>query len=328
MVDKLKGYIESVKENPKKAVPLVIVVLAVLFFANGFSSYRSSSDYDYEDDGEVDDEYTYTDSNSGSGDSSGGSTSSDSSLSSETESTLSNQALLDRQETLSNIYGSLPDGYIWDDTGEVLSMGDPSLSAEDTLFSYLNGLRTLDFSTSQRYSRDSRVINRYNGFFDSSSGGDYASSFYSSMYAEILKSIQVKEVKDVSTFVETRVIINVELNLLDLSDKDFWRADADTIFDNLYMYQTTETDSTRSSQYLYDYILSHFKNSQVGRRGVELSFILEKDSSLGTGWLVTSDIDLDNYCYYTDGTAISNYIRELYNSYGREEVKARLGIDN
>lgn len=327
MKEKITDFIDSVKENPKKIIPIVVVVFFIMFFVNGFKSYRAEGGYSdsgeedgysegYEDDAYVPDvENQVTQAT----------LASDEPISSPSEeTTLTKQQLLDRQDRLSNIYGSLPEGYIWSDDGTVISMGDPNLSAEETLFAYLNGLRTLDFSSSQRFARNSKVIQRYDGFYNDTDSGNYNGAFFSSMYAEVLKSIQVKEVKDVSTFVETRQIINIELNLLDLSDKDFWRQDEDELFENLYMYQSTESDSIRGSQYLYEYILDHYKTGQVGRRSVELSFILEKDVSLGTGWLVTSDVDLDNYCYYTDGTMIVNYIRELYSSYGQEAVRKRL----
>ena len=57
--------------------------------------------------------------------------------------------LINKQEDLRKKYGALPEGYIWDFDGTLLSLGDKSMSAEEVLYAYLNGVKTLDFSSVQ-----------------------------------------------------------------------------------------------------------------------------------------------------------------------------------
>ena len=47
--------------------------------------------------------------------------------------------LLSMQPDLIKSYGRLPEGYIWDMDGEMLSLGDKDMSAEDVVYAYLTG---------------------------------------------------------------------------------------------------------------------------------------------------------------------------------------------
>ena len=83
----------------------------------------------------------------------------------ESEGKVSDNILLNMQNDLIRSYGKLPDGYIWDTDGTLLSKGDEDMSAEEVVYAYLNGLRTLDMSMVQKYSRGSIVMNTYEGYF-------------------------------------------------------------------------------------------------------------------------------------------------------------------
>ena len=58
---------------------------------------------------------------------------------------VSDNILLQMQDNLIETYGKLPNGYIWDLDGSLLSLGDKSMSAEDVVYAYLNGIRSLAF---------------------------------------------------------------------------------------------------------------------------------------------------------------------------------------
>ena len=73
--------------------------------------------------------------------------------------------ILKMQADLIDSYGKLPDGYLWDTDGTLLSLGDKEMSAEEVVYAYLNGLRALDMSMVQKYSRRSKVIDTYEGYY-------------------------------------------------------------------------------------------------------------------------------------------------------------------
>src|SRR5699024_3000725 len=134
--------------------------------------------------------------------------------------------LLQMQDDLIKTYGQVPDGYIWDIDGELLSLGDKSMTAEDVVYSYLNGLRTLDFSTVQKYSRSSIVVDTYEWYIsETDKNTDYTDQFLRNMYREALLSMQVEGIENSTVFAENKQVFSVKVNMLDLTDKDFWYDD-------------------------------------------------------------------------------------------------------
>ena len=97
--------------------------------------------------------------------------------------------ILKMQADLIDSHGKLPDGYLWDTDGTLLSLGDKEMSAEEVVYAYLNGLRALDMSMVQKYSRRSKVIDTYEGYFDEKKKNtDYTDQFLRNMYREALLS--------------------------------------------------------------------------------------------------------------------------------------------
>lgn len=230
--------------------------------------------------------------------------------------------LMRQQSELIAKYGSLPEGYLWDLDGTLLSQGDKSMSAEEVLYAYINGLKSLDFSMAQKYSRNSRVVETYSGYFDSmNSNTDYSDAFYRNMYKQALLSMQVLGIESNSIFADNKQVFTVRIQMLDLTDKTFWVKDKYYIYQSLRVY--SEEDSTKADLFLYDYILNYYKSEEAATREVTFDITLEKYIDLDTGWLVSIDTDIDNACKYSDGTPVIRYIKEMYNSEGRDMINSQ-----
>ena len=231
----------------------------------------------------------------------------------------SDNLLLQMQPDLIKDYGQVPDGYIWDFDGTLLSLGDPSMSAEEVVYAYLNGLRTLDFSMAQKYSRDSVVLDTYMGYFDDTNkNSDYTDQFMRNMYREALLSMNVLGIVTSSVFAENMQVFTVRVEMLDLTNKDFWLNDKMEIYRNLDIYDSDQSDSTRAEIYLYDYILNYYSNPEARTRELTFDLTVQKYPDLNTGWLVSVDTDIDNACRYADGRLVVSYIQEMYYDEGMD----------
>ena len=230
--------------------------------------------------------------------------------------------IISAQDELKKTFGDIPEGYLWDVDGTLLSLGDKDMSAEDVVYAYLNGLRTLDISAAQKYSRNSLVVDTYSSYFDSKDvSSDYYDSFVRNMYKEVLLSIQPLEIVDTTLFADNKQVFTVKLEVLDLTSKDFWLQDKDTIYKNLYIYSNDENDSAKSEIYLYDYVLSYYRSPEAVTRTVDVNLTVEKYPDLDTGWLVSIDKDINDICNYTDGTLMVNYINRMYSQEGIEYIQ-------
>lgn len=243
--------------------------------------------------------------------------------------TSADSILLQQQPDLAKAYGSVPEGYIWDTDGTLLSLGDSSMSAEDVVYAYLNGIRTLDFSMAQKYSRNSVVVSNYGEYFDASSANsDYFDSFMRNMYKQALLSIEVQDITDNSVFAENKQVFTVKLKMLDLTSKDFWEKDKEAIYDTLYVYSSDESDSTKGEMYLYDYVLNYYQSDVAKTRTVSVNLTVEKYPDINTGWLVSVDSDINKACNYTDGTLMVNYINKMYASEGIQYIQDKRKSDS
>ena len=235
------------------------------------------------------------------------------------QSNTSDSLIMRNQESYTARYGVAPDNYIWDMDGTLLSLGDKKMTSEEVVYAYFNGLSALDFSTVQKFSRGSSVANRYTGYFNKqfASQMSYSDSFYRNMYKECLLSIQVKGVLNTSIFAENKQVFTVEVSMLDLTQKDFWLSDKNTIYSNLYLYNSTENDSIKGDIFLYDYILDYYKGTPQ-RRDVTFDITVEKYPDLDTGWLVSIDNDVDTACRYANGNLVLTYIKNQYQYENRD----------
>lgn len=237
--------------------------------------------------------------------------------------------LMQMQPELIESFGKVPDGFIWESDGTLLSLGDKSMSAEEVVYSYFRGLASLDISTVERYSRDSKVVESYSTYFDSKNKNtDYMDQFLRNMYKECLLSLQIEGIDSNAVFAANKQVFTVKAKMLDLTNKDFWKKDEMEIYKNLYLYDQDESDTTKSDMYLYSYILDYYESGEALLRDVTFDITVEKYPDLDSGWLVSIDNDVDDACSYKDGKLVVSYIKELYRNVGRDEVMQSMNISN
>lgn len=216
-----------------------------------------------------------------------------------------------------------PKGFKRKNNGTLLSIGDPEMTSEDVIYTYLRALSLLDFSTASQFSRNSMVLKTYKNYFDSdnASGYDYRDAFLRKLYKEALLSLEVTGIENTSVFAEDKQAFTVKIKVLDFANKDFWLDDATKIYNDLDKIED-EGDSSKSERYIYDYVLDKYSKSKdtlVAELLVDLT--VERFPEDGSGWLVTIDKDLDDIFKYREGKQFTTYIRETYREYTRDKNK-------
>ena len=223
---------------------------------------------------------------------------------------------LAEQERLSVRYGKSPEGFKWDDDGNLVALGDASMTAEEVAYAYMKAVAVLDFDTAGRYSRSSNVVTTYMGYYDDA---DYTMGFKRKMYKEVLKSVIVDKISDKAVFSDSSSIFTFDIEAIDLANKDFWKPDADTIYNNLFTYYRDEADVTKGKQYIYDYILGWYSSEKAPKKKLQVEVTVSK---IETGaWVVTKDDDLDKYCQYAEGELVNGYIYECYTNWLESKEK-------
>ena len=225
------------------------------------------------------------------------------------------------QNAFTKVWGNPPDGFRWKDDGTLTAVSSDNLTNEDVIWNYLRGLSILDFSTVQKYSSHSLVESTYSGYFSDSNLGSssYYAQFLRKEYKYALTSIEVDSVGNTAVFADGTSIVTVKLKMLDLTDKDFWQADKDAIFNKLKSVYTSEKDTAKAQQYVYDYIYSAYEDGKVGKRDITIELKLDK-VSLG-GWLVSDDTDLNSALKYEEGVNVASYILEQYSEWYSDSTK-------
>ena len=219
------------------------------------------------------------------------------------------------QKQLIEKYGQPQDGFRWSLTGELVAIGTDELTAEDILYTFVRSLSVLDFATAQKYSRDSSVVATYQDYYGviSEKVTDYYSDFLRKQYKIALTSIEINDVKDVAVFADGAETITLNLAMLDLTDKDFWRKDKKKIFKALRTFADYESDNTKKDQYIYDYILKSYEDGSIGKRDIDIELALSKDN--GGGWFVTNDQELNSNLLYEYGVDTAKYIDSEYHEW-------------
>lgn len=221
------------------------------------------------------------------------------------------------QKTLSEQFGQAPEGFEWDYTGNLVAIGnDSEATAEDVAYMFLRALSILDFSTANRYSEDSNVISSYESYYEDYGIIDYYSNFLRKQFKKSLMSLEVNNVADTAVFADGSKYITFSINVLDLTDKDFWRKDEDELWKTLRVYRETEEDSTKLNQYVYDYIYSKYEDGTIGKRAVTIELVVGKSN--GSGWLVTGDSELNAMLQYENGVDVAAYILDAFNTWYQE----------
>ena len=228
------------------------------------------------------------------------------------------------QKDLVSEYGQPPEGFEWDMQGHLIALSDESSTPEDVMYYFVRSLSILDFSTAQRYSRDSDVVNSYIDYYSeiSDSITDYYSNFLRKQYKTSLTSLEVISVADTAVFADGEMLITVNVRVLDLTDKDFWINDRNDLFDKMRVYTETETDDVKAQQYLYNYILSKYQDGTIGKKDYTIELKLEKNSDVSTGsngWLVTGDAELSAILQYENGVDTAEYIYKQFEEWLRDK---------
>ena len=216
------------------------------------------------------------------------------------------------QKTLVEKFGEAPEGFKWDVMGNLVAIGTDTMTAEDIVYTFVRSLSILDFSTAQKYSEDSSVVEAYQDYYGivTKDLTDYYDNFLRKQYKTALTAIEIKEVKDTAVFADGTETVTLNVNVLDLTDKDFWQKDKGEIFKTLRVYDETEDDSAKRDQFIYSYILKAYENGLVGKRNIDIELVLSKDN--GGGWLVTNDEELNATLSYEWGVDVASYINSSY----------------
>lgn len=215
----------------------------------------------------------------------------------------------EEQARLIEEYGEAPNGFKWEVDGSLVAKGAEELSAEDVAYAYVRALSILDFSTVEKYSSDSTVSKSYSEFYDNSGVFDNYDSFIRKMYKDALMSIQIEGVANTAVFADGKTIVSFNVSLLDLSDKDFWKKDKNSIYKKLNECFNGEDDSAKAEKYIHDYILSYYESGKAKRKATRVDIVLEKGSD---GYLVTNDAEIDSLCNYGLGSSVVDYIINCY----------------
>lgn len=236
-----------------------------------------------------------------------------------TSETLSDYDL--EQQAYEQAWGKAPDGFRWDDDGNLVAISSDDMNSEEVLWSYLRALSILDFSSVKKYSSTSMVYNTYENYFSDSALGNtsYYQQFIRKVYKLVLTTLEVDGITNIAVFPDGTNIATVKVKLLDLTDKDFWRADENNLYQVLRGYNERETDNTKASQYLYDYIYENYEKGNVDKRSVTLEIKLTKVNK--GGWLISDDTDLSMAISYENGVNIADYILECYNEWYEDTLE-------
>lgn len=226
------------------------------------------------------------------------------------------------QKALREQYGEPPEGFEWGYNGELIALSSEDLTYEDVCYTYIRALSILDFATAQRVASKSNIIDTYNNYYSEITQGitDYYSSFLRKQFKTALETIEINGIEDTAIFADGSAVVTVSINSLDLTDKDFWQADKQELFEMMRFYDETETDSIKKEQYIYDYIYNAYLEGKVGKKTTIVDFVVGKSNA--SGWLISDDAELEATLTYEKGVDVANYIFQLYDDWYRDTVLA------
>lgn len=223
----------------------------------------------------------------------------------------------EEQKRLIRKYGEAGEGYYWSDEGTRMALGDQNLSETEVIRTFLRSLSTLDFATAQKYAYKDQVLKTLNAYFKSDAEFTYSESFKKGMYQQFLLSLEIEGIESQATFADDKSSVTVKLKALDLSNKDFWKDDKDGLLKGIYSYRKTEADSTKARNFLYEYVTNYWKSELAQKKTITVNLTLTKTGA--GGWLISNDMDLDNYAKYSEGETVINNILKEYD----EEISRR-----
>lgn len=235
--------------------------------------------------------------------------------------------LASMQEDLKEEYGEPPEGFVWDQFGNPVSLGIAGMESEDVVYTYLRSVSTLDMGMAQKLSRESTVLETYGTYFNSKNvaTADSETDFEKNVYRLAMLSLANDGIQDSSVFAANQRAYTVNATMLDLTDKSFWLADKDKLFAQIYEYEEVQNDSKKAEQYINDYILNHYESGKAKTRKVSFTLTVQKYPDLNSGWLVSIDKDLDTLLSGKDANSLNQNIMSEYNNYKRERIQSEGG---
>lgn len=223
------------------------------------------------------------------------------------------------QKSLTEQYGEAPEGFEWDFNGNLVALGnDEEATAEDTVYMYLRALSILDFSTAARYSENSSIISSYEDYYSEYGLTDYYSNFLRKQFKKSLTSLEIDKITDTAVFADGTKYITLSVNILDLTDKDFWLKDEENLWNTLRTYKETEEDSVKLEQYVYDYIYDKYEDGTIGKRSATIELVVSKKN--GSGWLVSGDTELNAMLQYESGVDVARYILDNFSEWYQDTI--------
>jgi hypothetical protein len=180
---------------------------------------------------------------------------------------------------------------------------------------YVRALSILDFATAEKYASNSTVKSTYQSYYSDTSNiiTNYYANFLRKQYKQSLTTLEVEDIGDVAVFGDGTYYVTLNIACLDLTDKDFWLDDKDSLFQTLRVYKETESDSTKVNQYVYDYIYDRYLDGTIGKRDVTVELVVSKLN--GGGWLISGDGELNAALEYENGVDVANYILDEFSTW-------------
>lgn len=300
----IKGFIES---HPKLKWGALIVAIILVFWmvGQGYSSNKKQEETKEQESVEQVREDIAEDENDAPDSINGG----------------TDEMLARLQDDLKTEYGDPPEGFIWDQQGNPVSLGIKSMSSEDVVYSYLRAISTLDLGMAQKLSRGSSVVSRYSDYYSSTSNNntDYADNQSRGTYRQTMLSLENNGVSDSSVFADNKRVYSVKATVIDLSDKDFWEKDKKNLFKEIYKADQGQSDTTKAELYVNQYVLDHYKSKDAKKSDVSFTVTVEKYPDLNSGWLISIDKELDDILSYSDGTTVTENIMTEYRYYKQDQ---------
>ena len=228
------------------------------------------------------------------------------------DSTLSVTAM----DKLREKYGIPAEGFQWDYQGNLVPIASiEDMSAEDIVYTFLQSIHMMDFATAQRVAAKSSIITMINDYYSDVSNALVTPSdlFKRKLIKLTLDKMTIEGISNTIVQADGTYIFTVDVTCLDLSNKDFWRTDELNIYQSMYVFDKTETDSTKKEEFVYDYIYDAYKKDACGYKTSSVDIVVGKAN--GGGYLVVDDTSLRKLLLYEDGVAVDAYINLQYNDW-------------
>ena len=164
-------------------------------------------------------------------------------------------------------YGIPPEGFQWSYQGELVPLATiEDMSAEDIVYTYLHSIHMMDFATAQRVAAKSSIISLFDNYYDAISNALVSTKdmYKRKLIKLTLDKMTIDGISNTIVQADGTYIFTVDITGLDLTNKDFWRNDELNLYQSMYVFDKTETDSTKKEQFIYDYLYDAYTKEACG----------------------------------------------------------------